>query len=157
MAAICQVIETHFRSPYVWQLIKSFLLSIVGRSKHFSIPNGLATKTFFQLVATIVFNHWQLNFSHLLSSCIEFDKSFQKTYYMPPFQIQLLMIEKFRLPSNNPNFLDGEQNPYLVAIHMAIKNFWSPTIWWSKLVLVVNDYYLLSLTIKFLVIFNCHM
>jgi hypothetical protein len=52
-----------------------------------------------------------------------------KKYYMPPFQIQLLMIEKFRLPSNNPNFLDGKQNPYLVAIHMAIKNFWSPTIW----------------------------
>jgi hypothetical protein len=53
--------------------------------------------------------------------------------------------------------LDGKQNPYLVAIHMAIKNFWSPTIWWSKLVLVVNDYYLLSLAIKFLVIFYCHV
>jgi len=108
---------------------RKFLIANCWATKTFSILNSLATKTFFQLVATIFFNHWQLNFCHLLSSHIELNESFQKTYYMPPFPIQLLMTEKFRLQSNDPNFLDGKQNPCLVAFCMAIENFWSSIIW----------------------------
>jgi hypothetical protein len=44
------------------------------------------------------------------------------------FQIQSLAIKFFLLPSNDLNFSDGNQNPFLVTIHMVNKSFWSLTI-----------------------------
>jgi hypothetical protein len=58
------------------------------------------------------------SFGHLWSSCVDHDKSFPKTYYMPPLQIQSLAIWS---PSNDLDFSYGNQRwtKFLV-------NFWSP-------------------------------
>jgi hypothetical protein len=63
---------------------------------------------------------------------MKFDQNFPKTYYMPPFQIHLLVIEKFQSLSNDQKFSIDKGNPVLVTIHTVTKNMWSLFVWGSK-------------------------
>lgn len=75
------------------------------------------------------------------------NESFPKIYYMPPFQIQLLVIEKFQSPSNNLGFLDDDWNPFLINICMVIKfflivnNLVTKAFFLSPMIVIFNDCY----------------
>ncbi len=72
--------------------------------------------SFFQVDGDQIFNH-------LWSPCINLNENFPKTYYMPTFQIQSIVIEKSWSPYNDLNFLDSDLNLFLVAICMVPKRF----------------------------------
>jgi hypothetical protein len=97
-------------------------------------------------------------------NCVMIEKHFNrhKVYnnrnycFLVVYEPTYLMTKNIWLLSNNLDFLDVEQNPYLVSIRMGIENFWSPTIWWPKSIFSC-ECYLLSLVIEFSIIFNRHV